>query len=297
MRRHGPSELRNEAYIFLFTVPCLVLYTLFLVTPIFLGFYYSLTNWNGIAPTFQFVGLKNFLMQLRDRSFHYSLNFTLTYALVVVPAAVLVSFFSALFLTTVTGRSQTVYKGFLFFPALLAPIVVSLIWKQIYTHALPWIGNALNIEFLKVSLMTNMKTLKGTIQVVHIWQAVALQTVLFVAGLQNIPEEIYDAARIDGAGFFQRLRYIVFPYIIPILNMVLILLLKQCLVLFDVIMGMTTGGPGSRTESLSVYIYKKAFETLQVGYATSVAVTVFFIMIIIATAQLNLLNKKDVNLQ
>jgi raffinose/stachyose/melibiose transport system permease protein len=190
-----------------------------------------------------------------------------------------------------------VYKGFLFFPALLAPIVVSLIWKQIYTHALPWIGTALNLEILKVSLMTNMKTLKGTIQFVHIWQAVALQTVLFVAGLQNIPEEIYDAARIDGAGFFQRLRYIVFPYIIPILNMVLILLLKQCLVLFDVIMGMTTGGPGSRTESLSVYIYKKAFETLQVGYATSVAVTVFFIMIIIATVQLNLLNKKDVNLQ
>jgi raffinose/stachyose/melibiose transport system permease protein len=270
---------------------------MFFITPIILGFYYSLTNWNGIAPTFQFVGLKNFLMQLRDRSFHSSLNFTLTYALLVVPAAVLVSFFSALFLTTVTGRSQTVYKGFLFFPALLAPIVVSLIWKQIYTHALPWIGTALNLEILKVSLMTNMKTLKGTIQFVHIWQAVALQTVLFVAGLQNIPEEIYDAARIDGAGFFQRLRYIVFPYIIPILNMVLILLLKQCLVLFDVIMGMTTGGPGSRTESLSVYIYKKAFETLQVGYATSVAVTVFFIMIIIATLQLNLLNKKDVNLQ
>jgi len=297
MRRHGPSELRNEAYFFLFTVPCLILYTMFFITPIILGFYYSLTNWNGIAPTFQFVGLKNFLMQLRDRSFHSSLNFTLTYALLVVPAAVLVSFFSALFLTTVTGRSQTVYKGFLFFPALLAPIVVSLIWKQIYTHALPWIGTALNLEILKVSLMTNMKTLKGTIQFVHIWQAVALQTVLFVAGLQNIPEEIYDAARIDGAGFFQRLRYIVFPYIIPILNMVLILLLKQCLVLFDVIMGMTTGGPGSRTESLSVYIYKKAFETLQVGYATSVAVTVFFIMIIIATLQLNLLNKKDVNLQ
>ena len=297
MRRHGPSELRNEAYFFLFTVPCLVLYTMFFITPIVLGFYYSLTNWNGIAPTFEFVGLKNFLMQLKDGSFHYSLKFTLTYALVVVPVAVLISFFSALFLTTVRGRPQTAYKGFLFFPALLAPIVVSLIWKQIYTHALPWIGNALNIEILKVSLMTNMKTLKATIQIVHVWQAVALQTVLFVAGLQNIPEEIYDAARIDGAGFFQRLGYIVFPYIVPILNMVLILLLKQCLVLFDVVMGMTTGGPGSRTESLSVYIYKKAFETLQVGYATSVAVTVFFIMIIIAMVQLNLLNKKDVNLQ
>ena len=88
-----------------------------------------------------------------------------------------------------------------------------------------------------------------------------------------------------------------FPYIVPILNMVLILLLKQCLVLFDVVMGMTTGGPCSRTESLSVYIYKKAFETLQVGYATSVAVTVFFIMIIIAVVQLNLLNKKDVSLR
>ena len=223
MRRHGPSELRNEAYFFLFTVPCLVLYTMFFVTPILLGFYYSLTNWNGIAPTFEFVGLKNFLFQLRDRSFHYSLKFTLTYALLVVPAAVLVSFFSALFLTTIRGRLQTIYKGFLFFPALLAPIVVSLIWKQIYTFALPWIGNALNLEFLKVSLMTNMKTLKGTIQFVHVWQAVALQTVLFVAGLQNIPDEIYDASRIDGAGFFQRLGYIIFPYIVPILNMVLIL--------------------------------------------------------------------------
>ena len=193
-----PSELRNEAYFFLFTVPCLVLYSMFFITPIILGFYYSLTNWNGIAPTFEFVGLKNFLMQLKDGSFHYSLKFTLTYALLVVPAAVLVSFFSALFLTTVKGRLQTIYKGFLFFPALLAPIVVSLIWKQIYLHALPWIGEALDLEFLKLSLMTNMKTLKGTIQFVHIWQAVALQTVLFVAGLQNIPEEIYDAARIDG---------------------------------------------------------------------------------------------------
>ncbi len=290
------SYVRNEAYFFLFTIPCLVLYTTFLIIPILLSFYFSLTNWNGIAPTFQLIGVKNFLVQLRDDAFHFSLCFTLSYALLVVVVVVLISFFSALFITTINSRVKTVYKGFLFFPAMLAPIVVSLIWKQIYLHALPWIGNAANIGLLKQSLMARMDTLKGTIMFVHMWQGVALPTVLFVAGLQNIPEEILDAARIDGAGFFRRLGSIIFPYIVPILNMVLILVLKQCLVVFDIIMGMTTGGPGSRTESLSVFIYKKAFETLQVGYATSVSVTVFFIMVIIAAMQLNLLNKKDVNL-
>jgi len=285
----------NRLSYFLFTTPCLVMYTVFLIIPIILGFYYSFTNWNGIAPTYEMVGFNNYKDQLSDNSFHYSLVFTLTYAAVVVFVIVFFSFFTAVFLNGFRSRLKNLYKTLLFFPALIAPIVVSLIFRQIYSGVLPWLGKTLGWDFLSKNLMASMDTLKGTIEYVHMWYGMAIPVVLFTAGLQMVPEEIYEQAKIDGANFFSRLWHIVIPYMIPIVNIVFILTLKQCLMVYDIIMGLTMGGPGTRTQTYSVFIYRSAFMNFRVGYAASLSVTLFFIMLIIAVFQMTILNKKDVN--
>lgn len=289
------DNIVNRLPYFLFTVPCLVIFTIFLIIPIILGFYYSFTNWNGIAPTYDMVGLNNFKDQLSDSSFHYSLVFTLTYALVIVFVIVFISFFTAVFLNGFRSRLKNAYKTLLFFPALIAPIVVSLIFKQIYSGVLPWLGKTLEWEFLSKNLMASMDTLKGTIEYVHMWYGMAIPVVLYTAGLQMVPDEIYESAKIDGANFIQRLWHIVIPYMIPIVNIVFILTLKQALMVYDIIMGLTMGGPGTRTQTYSVFIYRSAFMNFRVGYAASLSVTLFFIMLVIAVMQMKLSSKKDVN--
>lgn len=296
-RRQAGTRIREpgESAYYAFTIPSLILYSLVLIVPILLGFYYSTTNWNGISPTYEQVGLENFLTQITDKTFHYSLRFTLAYTVNVVLVIVVIGFFTAVFLNYFRSKLKTLYKTLLFFPALIAPIVVSLIFKQIYAGVLPWLGQLLGLEFLSKNLMGNMDTLRHTIEYVHMWYGMAVPVVLYTAGLQMVPEEIYDASRIDGANFFQRLWHIIIPYMVPIINIVFILTLKHALMVYDIIMGLTTGGPGTRTNTLSVYIYREAFNTFRLGYATSVSITVFFIMLVIAAAQMKLMSKKDVN--
>jgi len=288
-------NLPEKASFFVLTLPSTLIYTVFMIVPIVLGFYFSMTDWNGMARDYEFIGIRNFVSQFSNRAFHASLSFTLTYALVVVFSITILSFFLAVFLNNMKSRLKGLYKTLLFFPALLAPIVVSLIFKQIYSGVLPWLGKSLGLSFLSKNLMANMSTLKGTIEFVHIWYGIPVPTVLFLSGLQMVPDEVNEAAIIDGTNFFQRLWYIIIPYMIPIISIVLVLTLKQSLMVYDIIMGLTLGGPGTRTHSLSLLIYMEAFRNFRVGYAASISITVFFIMLIISALQITLFNKKDVN--
>lgn len=281
-----------RTYIYLM-IPGLVLYSIFFILPILMGIYYSLTDWNGISAGFNFIGLKNYLSIMHDKAFGKVLVFTLKYTVIFVVLAVILSVFLALLLNAnIKGRSffRTAY----FLPAILSMLTVSLIFGQIFYRIIPVIGEKLHIEALQMNILATREYAMYGILFVHLWQGVALPTLLFLAGLQTIPTELFEAASLDGATGFQKFRYITISYLLPTLSVVLVLTLKAGLTVFDYIKCLTDGGPGGSTKSIAFLIYQHAFVQNKFSYSISEAIVTGVIVAMVSVIQITLSGRKKV---
>ena len=212
----------KEATFFLFSLPAVLCYGVFFILPLILGLYYSLTDWNGIDRGFQFIGMENYWKILTDRKSYSSILFTIKYAVLLSALILLISLVLGLLLNQkVKGIKfiKTVY----FFPAVMSPIIIGLIFNEIYYRALPALGKAAGIGILSKSLVSDTKTAIWAILIANIWQAVAIPTVIIIAGLQSISQELYEVAAIDGAGWGRRFLSITLPFLAPTLTIVLVL--------------------------------------------------------------------------
>ena len=274
-------------------IPGLVLYSIFFILPILMGVYYSLTDWNGISAKFNFIGLKNYFTIMQDKAFGKVLVFTLKYTVIFVVLAVIISVFLALLLNAnIKGRSffRTAY----FLPAILSMLTVSLIFGQIFYRIVPVIGEKLHIEALQMNILATREYAMYGILFVHLWQGVALPTLLFLAGLQTIPTELFEAASLDGATSFQKFRYITISYLLPTLSVVLVLTLKAGLTVFDYIKCLTDGGPGGSTKSIAFLIYQHAFVQNKFSYSISEAIVTGVIVAMVSVIQITLSGRKKV---
>jgi raffinose/stachyose/melibiose transport system permease protein len=289
----------NTHAFLLFSIPAVFLYTLFFVFPMLQGLMYSFTDWNGVRRSYNFIGFQNYLKMVSDERIAHSLNFTIRYVILLVILVVLVSLGLALLLNTRIRskplRLKTFFRSMYFYPAILSLITVGLIFNQIFLNILPAVGKGLGIEFLSSSLLARQSTAPLGILLVSVWQGVALPTVLFLAGLQSIPDSPIESAMIDGAGPFRIFFNVKLPFLVPTLNMVVILTLKNGLTVFDYIMAMTGGGPAGATESLGLLIYRYAFTSeMKFSYGTSVSVVLFLIIAGISFFQLRMLRRLEV---
>ncbi|WP_370636463.1 carbohydrate ABC transporter permease [Cohnella sp. CFH 77786] len=287
------KTLLNKHTLFLFTVPAFVLYTIFFISPMFNGLYYSLTDWDGFSKDYDFVGLSNFIEVMKDEQIRNSLTFTTRYTVLLVFFTVIISLFLALLLNSKI-RLRTFFRSVYFFPAVLSLLTVGLIFNQIFYQVLPFMGKGLNIEFLSVNILASPTLAQFGILSVNIWQGVSIPTILFIAALQSVPAELIEAAKIDGATAVQRFRNVVIPYLIPVMNIIIIITLKNGLTLFDYVKAMTDGGPGRATESIGILIYNYAFEELKFSYGITVSIVLFFIMGGISIIQLKWSSKFEV---
>ncbi len=278
---------------YLFTLPALILMTVFFMYPMVDGIYYSMTNWNGISKAFDFIGFQNYFKVFSDHRIINSLSFTVTYTILLVIAVIAISMVLALMLNSNIVFKKTLRSIFLF-PTILSLITVGMVFNQIFYRVIPVIGKVLNIEALSSNILANPSLAIYGILIVALWQGVALPTLLFIAGLQSVPESLLEAAKIDGANALQRFTKITFPYLIPSLTIVFILTLKNGLTVFDYIMAMTSGGPGKATESIGVLIYKYAFSELKYSYSTTVSVILFLMIMIVSVIQMKVLRKSEV---
>jgi len=283
----------NEYTLFLFTVPALVLYTIFFTYPMLSGLYYSLTDWNGLSKKFNFVGIKNFTTVLSDDRIRNSLGFTVKYCILLVIFTVAISLTLALLLNSKI-RMQSFVRSVYFFPTVLSLITVGLIFNQIYYQILPIIGKTLHIGFLSSNILANAKLAPYGILFVNLWQGVAIPTVLFIAALQSVPADLIEAAKIDGATGFQRFKSVVIPFLIPVMNIVIILTLKAGLTLFDYVKAMTDGGPGRATESIGVLVYTYAFQEMKFSYGVTLSVVLFIIITFVSVFQMKFLSRFEV---
>ncbi|WP_246078999.1 carbohydrate ABC transporter permease [Paenibacillus piri] len=289
----GSKKLRVYVW---FTLPALLLYIGFFFYPALMGLNYSLTNWDGMARTYRYIGLSNYAAIFKDERFLHALGFTFKYTLIVVVAKLAIALGLALLLTS-RMRFRSFFRSIYFFPAVLSLITIGLIFNEIFFTILPVIGEALGIEPLSRNILGNKDTALYGILIANIWHGVAVPMVIFMAGLSSVPKDLHEAATIDGAGKRQRFFSITLPFLIPMLNVNLVLLIKGGLTVFDSIVAMTDGGPGTSTESIGFLIYRHGMLENKFGYATAESIFVFAMIAIISYVQMKWLNKQEVGQQ
>jgi len=277
---------RKEALIgYLFILPSIIGFTVFVLYPLFSSAYYSLTQWDGIKDPV-FVGFKNYIyMFTKDPSFIPSLQATILFAILSVPSSLILGLLLAVMLNRALPGVR-LFRTILYLPAVLPSIATLTLWKFIYN---PQVGLANQVlEFLHLPTSTWLGSYQmalPSIVIVGLW-GVGATMIIFLAGLQAVPQELYEAAKLDGAGAFNLFLRITIPMISPILFLQLVMQIIGALQAFNQAMVLTGGGPGFTTDLLMYSIYQHGFGNLgqfpQLGYATA-QVWVLFIMIIIVT--------------
>lgn len=292
MKKLKPKKLliSQKATYFGFTIIPVLLYTFFYVFSVVNGIRFSFTSWDGMSRTYDFVGFKNYILLLKNMNFWNSMKTSLFYSGILVVCVIVVSLTLAISLNSIK-RFKTFTKSIFFVPAMIGGVTIALIWDQLYYRVVPLIGQVLGIDWLSQSLLMTGKTALPAVVFVHAWQAVALPTIIFIAGLQQIPDEEYESAQIDGASIFKRFKYITMPYILPTVTINLILIIKQGFTSFDFPYALTGGGPVRSTEVIGILIYNDAFKNLKFSTANAEACILFILVAIFSLAQLKLTNK------
>lgn len=285
----------DRATFFIITVPALLLYSFFYIYSVIMGIYYSATNWDGLTRSYSFIGLQNYIRVLSNKRFYDSTLITLRYALVMVVATVVLGVILAVAINSIK-RFKTFFKSIYFFPAMISSVAIALIWDQVFYRALPGLVTSLGIMETFKSPLGSRESALYAILFVHLWQALAMPTVIFLAGLQSIPTDLYESAVIDGASMFNQFRYITLPYLVPTISVNAILALKGGITAFDYAFALTGGGPARSTMLIGIKIYQDAFgDTPNFSIANTEAVLLFIVIAILSVVQLSLSSRSGVN--
>ena len=286
------KKMGNRDITFLcITIPVLVLFFCFNTLPLIKGFIYSLTNFKGYG-TYDWVGLRNYQDLFTDARVGKSYLFTFKFAIVSTIILNVISLILALGLNSkIKGKS--VLRGIYFIPNVLGGLVVGYIFGFIFTYILPAAGQAAGISWLSNSMLSNEKTAWFAIVLVASWQSIAMNTIIYISGLQTVPEDVYEAGAIDGATGWSKFRHLTFPLIIPFFTINMVLCMKNFLMVFDQIMALTKGGPAQSTESISYLIYQNGMSGGQFGFQSANAVVFFIVIVVISVCQMKFMGKKE----
>jgi raffinose/stachyose/melibiose transport system permease protein len=279
-----------------FAVPALAIYALIVIYPSLAGAVYAFTDWKGIGAA-HWIGLENFKSLFTDDQSFGALVNTLKLTVVVVIVQNSIGLLLALGVHTLI-KSRNVLRTMFFAPAVLSPIVLAFLWKYMFNPA-PDAGlNALlgflGLDFLQQNWLGDPSVALWAIAITVIWQFTGYSMVIFLAALQGIPQELEEAAALDGAGRFQRFRHVIFPLLAPAVTINLTLSTIGGLKIFDQVFAITNGGPGYSTETLSTLIYKQAFVFGDFGYSTAVALVLTLLVAGLALFQLRYLQSREV---
>jgi raffinose/stachyose/melibiose transport system permease protein len=291
------SGLNKKMLHFLFTLPGVLLFAVFFLGPVSMGLFYSLTDYDGLSRQYEFIWFENYIQSFSDARFIGDIRFTLTYTVLLMVFVTGLSLLLALGLNYRKIRFRNVYRSAFFFPAVLGALVVGLIWNQIFYGVIPELGKQLGMESLSANLLSDPDLAIYGILFVNVWQGIAIPMVLFIAGLQSVPLHLYEAATMDGATPLQKFRNVTFPFLVPVLSIVLILNIRAGLTTFEYIMAMTGGGPGFSTESIGLLIYKQGFGNHRFGYGAAQSVLLLLAIAIFSVLQFAYLNRKGVDQQ
>lgn len=286
------AKIDVGAYFFL--LPAAIIYLSVIVVPVFYSFYISLFKWNGIGAK-EFVGIKNYLSLFgQDKVFLIAIKNNLIWIALTIFITMSVSLgFAVILNKKFAGR--TFFRGFFYFPCVIAPIAVSIIWRWIYNPNIGFINQffqAIGIEF-KQNWISDPKVSLYAIFLAALWQAIGQPMILFLAGLQAVSPDVLEAATIDGADGMKKFFLITVPLLKETFVIVLATLIVAAMKVYDVVQGLTGGGPNNATQMLSTYMYSQTFQYNNVGMGTAIACIMVIIMMVVIVPYIMFTAKED----
>ncbi|AZB41920.1 sugar ABC transporter permease [Bacillus sp. FJAT-42376] len=290
--------MKYSKSIYLFFLPGLLLFTVFFLLPLTQTVYYSFTSWDGYTENPPFVGIKNYVQLITgDSIFLQSLGNNGKFMLTVVILQTLFSLILALYLLK-NNKISIFFRALFFFPTILSSVAVAFLWSFIYDPGLGLLNQvlkAVHLDFLAANWIGDPKRAIFSLAFVQVWAHIGQMIVLFVAGMQAIPAELYESAAIEGGSKWDIFRKITWPLLAPTTTIVVAYTTIQSFKAFDLIFAMTRGGPNYSTEILSTYIYHAAFENYQFGYASAASVLFMILIAILTFIQFKLLRSSRIS--
>lgn len=275
----------------LMTIPVVALFFCFNTLPLLKGVMYSFTNFKGFG-SYDWVGVRNYMDLFQDVRVGNSYWFTFKLAIVTTIVVNVISLLLAMALNSKI-RAKSFFRGAYFLPNILGALVVGYIFNYFFTYILPAVGEMIGWETLSSSLLSSKNLAWIAIVIVCAWQAIAMNTIIYISGLQTVPEDVYEAGAIDGATGWNKFKNLTFPLILPFFTINMVLCVKNFLMVFDQIMALTKGGPAQSTESISYLIYQNGMAGGQFGFQSANAVIFFLVIVAISVTQMTVLGKKE----
>lgn len=275
----------------LITIPILALFVCFNTIPLIRGVVYSFTNFRGFGK-YDWVGFRNYIDLFSDARVGKSYWFTVKLAVVTTIVVNVISLLLALGLNSKI-RAKGFFRGAYFLPNILGSLVVGYIFNYFFTYIIPALADMTGIKALGSSILSSPGKAWIGVMIVCAWQAIAMNTIIYISGLQTVPEDVYEAGGLDGATGWKQFKLLTFPLIIPFFSINMVLSVKNFLMVFDQIMALTKGGPAQSTESISFLIYNNGMAGGQFGFQSANAVLFFVIIVAFSVAQLQFTSSKE----
>jgi ABC-type sugar transport system permease subunit len=284
----------NKLYDTIFLAPGFIVYIVFMIIPVAMCFYYSFTNWDGISTTFRIIGLKNFATLFRDASFFQVLKVTVIIMLVTTVIYNVMGIILAALLND-KGKLSGISRSAIFIPTVMSAVVVAFIWSYMIQTS----GGVINSIFLALGgkafdFYQNPMTTIFAISGIICWNSLGFFVVIYLSTLSTIPQELYEAAKVDGAGWFHRFRHITLPLLAPGITINCILAVAGGLKQYDHVKVITGGGPGGATQTVTLFSVEKAFEYNRRGYSSAAVIILFLIIVILTIIQLSISKRHEV---
>jgi raffinose/stachyose/melibiose transport system permease protein len=277
----------------MFALPGLFCFLAVVIVPFIYGVYLTLTDWDGVASVKNFVGLENFGGVMRDSQFWASLLLTFKYVVFVVVIVNVIAFAIA-YLLTRGIKGQNFFRAGFFTPNLIGGIVLGYIWQFVFSRVFVSIGETTGWKLFEASWLSDPTNAFVALVVVSVWQLSGYMILIYVAGFMGLNEDVMEAASIDGATGWVKLKSIILPLMMSSITICLFLTLSRAFMVYDVNLSLTGGAPYGTTEMAAMHVYEKAFTSRQFGVGQAEALILFIIVAVISGLQVYLTKKQEV---
>lgn len=273
-------------------LPGFIIFTIGLIVPLFLSIRYSLTSWDGMSVEKTFVGFRNYVALFKDKAFLDAWWFTIKFT---IGNTIIQNIFALLFAVALDSgiKAQKFYRTVLFIPCLISAIIVGFVWLKMYSNVLPaindWLGT--NFNFL---LFGDSDTVLSGLLIANNWQWIGYWMLIYLAGLQSVPAELHEAAKVDGAGPVKRFLNVTIPMLAPAITICVVGITTGSLKVYDLLVSSTKGGPGRASTSIIYQTYTTAINGRQYGYGSAMTVTLIIALLLVAMVQVKGLKSKEV---
>jgi raffinose/stachyose/melibiose transport system permease protein len=275
-----------------FAGPTTFIFFTVIILPFLFGIYLTFTNWDGLSKVYTFVSMKNYITVFTDKVFWTSILLTMKYVFAMVILTNVIAFFLSYVLTS-DIKGQNFFRAGFFTPNLIGGIILGLVWNFIFSRVLVYLGKYY-IPFLSKSWLGDPTKALWALVIVTVWQYSGYMMIIYIAGFISIPRDVLEAASIDGANNFVKLKNIMLPFMVPSFIICIFLSLQRGFIVYDINLSLTKGGPFKSTQLIAMHVYEKAFLSQQYGIGQAEAFFLFLVVALVTLTQVYFGKKLEV---